>query len=178
MMNDRLKALDVLTGSVAAKRDALTYFADKGMSEDDVMDAYWGNYKGTIDTYLWSHNLTRYQVASKTSVKQTQLARAADKGDVRNIKLNVIFAIAETVEVTPGEVLDALIKIQYVMNIEEAELAVEEKRAQAQDEKYLKEHADEVDAALAADVKKLKESDPEGYRCYQLMVKKYVDGGM
>ncbi|WP_261809564.1 hypothetical protein [Levilactobacillus humaensis] len=168
----RLKALDVLAGDGDAKKAALAYFSDKGMSESDVLDSYWADNKGVLDSYLYAHGTTRYQVAQASDVSETQLNRAVDKPDVSEIKMNIIFAVAEVVGATPGSVLDDLIAIQSGVDDFDKKLEQFERESKEEDEKYLSEHDDEVEASLAKSVAELKKSNPEAYKRYLKMVER------
>ena len=106
---ETLMALQVLNGRGKQREKALDYFASQGMTEQNVLDSYWRQSKGTLDSYLLAHGTTRYQVAKQTGIKPNTLQRAADH-DVADLRVKVISAVAQVVGDTPGQVLDELIK--------------------------------------------------------------------
>lgn len=62
-----------------------------------------------IDDFLKQFNLTRYQVAKISGVRATTLAMANDK-PINSLSVRVLQALAMATGLTPGEVLDKLIK--------------------------------------------------------------------
>lgn len=64
-----------------------------------------------LDLYLQKNNIKRYDVYKKTGVSQ-QLLSNHTKKEVENYSTKVITAIANTLDKSPGQVLDELIQLK------------------------------------------------------------------
>ncbi|MBT9670482.1 hypothetical protein GPK34_00325 [Secundilactobacillus kimchicus] len=99
----------------AEKQKGLDFFAELGMTEQDVLNTYGKPTKGYLDVYLFNHDSSRYQVAhdkNNPNMSEQTLYRAANVTDFKYINLRVVFAVANTLGKTPGTVLDDLVKIE------------------------------------------------------------------
>jgi len=64
-----------------------------------------------IDDFLKEYDLSRYQVAQISGVRESTLQRANKSDNVSKLQVKTIMALAMATGLTPGAVLDKLIKI-------------------------------------------------------------------
>ncbi len=86
-----------------------------------------------IDIFLQKFGLTRYDVSQKTGISQQTLS-SANKKDPQSYSGKILMALSEATGISPGDVLDAILRIQrsndyyLVRNWDELVIALESRQ--------------------------------------------------
>ena len=83
-----------------------------------------------MDVFLQKFGLTRYDVSKRTGISQQTLS-SANKKDPGSYSVKILSALSDATGISPGEVLDQLLRIQkeeerfVVRNWDELKIAVD-----------------------------------------------------